>query len=132
MPNFLAVHIINYNIYSLALYRPQSNSCTDNQLLLQFQYGFCPDKEIILLADFNLPSITQPLPNPGITSLDSLFLNCFCSFGFRQLVLEPTFYQSGNILDLILVFETERIGEINVLPPFPYCGHCPIILSSLS
>ena len=31
-------------------------------------------------------------------------------------------------LDLILTSENDRVGDVEVLPNFPNCGHCPLIL----
>ena len=43
-----------------------------------------------------------------------------------QLVFEPTFIASNNILDLIFVSNTEIVGDVVVLPPHPKCQHCPV------
>ena len=46
--------------------------------------------------------------------------------GLTQWVRESTFVSSGNILDLVLTTEEDRIGEVSVLPPFPHCQHSPV------
>ena len=56
------------------------------------------------------------------------FLEAFDSLGLMQWVQEPTFPRSGNILDLILASESDRIGRVEVLCPPPGCDHCPTAL----
>lgn len=38
--------------------------------------------------------------------------------------LSTILYSSGNILDLVLTSEKDRIGKLELSPPFPNCGHC--------
>ena len=45
-----------------------------------------------------------------------------------QLVREPTFTTSNNIVDLILVSNTEIVGDVTIVPPRPKCHHCPVVL----
>ena len=66
-------------------------------------------------------------------------MNCFDSLGLTQWVLEPTFPTSGNVLDLVLTTDSERIGYVRVLAPLPSCtddplmvGHCPVVFSYVS
>ena len=47
----------------------------------------------------------------------------FNLLGLTQWVLEPTFISSGNILDLVLTTEADRILHVETHPPFPRCGH---------
>ena len=83
------------------------------------------------MGDFNLPSIKWYLEcyRIGLSRVDSSFLDCFTSLGLSQLIMEPTFFPSGNILDLILISDIDRIGDTQVFPPFPNCGHSPVIAS---
>ena len=39
-----------------------------------------------------------------------------------------TFLPSGNTLDLVLTSGHDRVGDVQVLPNFPNCGHCRLIL----
>ena len=55
--NVCAIHLLTYNLYLIVVYRPPSNSCADNQVLLNFLRIFCPGKEVLILGDFNLPLI---------------------------------------------------------------------------
>ena len=43
-------------VYVYVVYRP-SNSPDENQALIDFIFNSCADKEVIILGDFNLPSI---------------------------------------------------------------------------
>ena len=85
------------------------------------------------MGDFNLPNVrwnnTEPVQN--ISPTESLFFNLFCTLGFTQLVLEPTFIPSGNILDLVLTTDEDRVINLDTLPPYPHCGHALIKFSLL-
>ena len=35
---------------------------------------------------------------------------------------------SGNIFDLILVSNTEDVGNLKVLSPLPHCKHSPVVV----
>ena len=48
--------------------------------------------------------------------------------GLTQIVYEPTIMTSGNTLDLILVSNTEMIGDVSVVSPLPRCCHCPVVV----
>ncbi len=83
------------------------------------------------MGDFNLPSVAwgKDLVACGLTARDSNFYNCFISLGLTQWVTEPTFITSGNILDLILTSEDDRVGEVQVLLLFPNGGHGLVLCS---
>ena len=83
------------------------------------------------MRDFNLPSIkwTNEITRSGLSLLDSMYLDCFTSLGLTQLVSYPTFFPSGNILDLILTTDADHFGDTELLPPFPNCGHSPVVTS---
>lgn len=131
VPNVVAAHLPDHGLYIAAIYRPPSNSPAEDERLISFLYNFCLGKEVVLLGDFNLPSVawSRDLVACGLTGRDSKFYNCFISLGLTQWVTEPTFLVSGNILDLILTSEDDRVGEVQVLPPFPNCGHSPVLCS---
>ncbi|XP_050723119.1 uncharacterized protein LOC127001915 [Eriocheir sinensis] len=85
------------------------------------------------MGDFNLPSISwnDVVPDHNTTACDTMFLNLFQTLGLHQWVLEPTFIKLGNILDLILTTEDDRIQDINIFPPFPNCGHALVKIAHL-
>lgn len=116
----------------LIVYRPPSNSFEDNLQLVSFISNFCVNKEVIILGDFNLPSIDWRNGDALYLDYDpltSLFTNCFNTSGLHQWVDFPTFVPSGNILDLVITTEDDRIGNVHSLCPFPGCGHVPIIFN---
>ena len=55
--NCIILKLIDFDLYVLNVYRPPSSSSNDNSALLEYLSTFCTDKEVILMGDFNLPSI---------------------------------------------------------------------------
>ena len=87
-----------------------------------------------MLGHFNLPSIkwdeirTESVLPSRATSFNRSFYEIFLEVGLTQLVFEPTFITSNNILDPILVSNTEIVGDVTILPPLPKCQHCPVVV----
>ena len=130
VPNVVVAHLPDHDLCIATIYRPPSNSVRDDERLVNFLYEFCLGKEVILLGNFNLPSIQWErdlLVSLGLTFRDRQFYDCSNILGLTQWVIEPTFLSSSNILDLILTSESDRIGDIQVLPPFPNCSHSPTL-----
>ena len=126
LPNVISVHLPAFDVYFLLVYRPPSNPPVANDSVLNLISEFCVGKEVILVGDFNLPSIDwHTNPPKSSSAMDASFLDCFNSLGLTQWVHEPTYPRSGNILDLVLTSESDRIGLVKVLSPFPGCDHCP-------
>ena len=127
LPNTLTLRLVLYNVFILIVYRPPSSTSTDNKRLAGFVTDFCSDKEVVVVGDFNLPSIgwLQDDQTVRCSASDKMFLETFSSLGLTQWVLEPTFPRSGNILDIVLTTEPDRVGTLDVLPPLPSCDHCP-------
>lgn len=129
--NVCAIHLISLNIYLLIVYRPPSNSADSNLALLNFLNVFCPSKEVIVVGDFNLPLIHWQSRNVLTTRYPPLhqsFMDIFTTLGLLQWVMVPTYINSGNTLDLAFTSEDDRVGDTEVLSPFPNCGHCPVIM----
>lgn len=127
--NVLSFRLSAVNVFVFVVYRPPSNSHDQNVALIDFLTENCCNKEAILLGDFNLPTLVWfdsgcLARNPS--TLDASFLNAFDVLGLTQWVKEPTFPRSGNVLDLILSTESDRIGSVDVCPPPPGCDHCSI------
>lgn len=125
LPNTLAIYLPKYKLYILTVYRPPSTSPEENSLLIDYINRFCLGREVLLLGDFNLPSIhwDSAVCDVGVSTVDSLFLDLFNTLGLFQWVLEPTFIRSGNTLDLVLTSESDRVISLETHPPFPHCGH---------
>ena len=123
--NTLALHLPKHDLFVIVVYRPPSNSPAENEALLNFLSVFSIGKEIVIMGDLNLPSIkwNNNVPSLGVTGVDLQFLNLFDTLGLCQWVVEPTFISSGNILDLVLTSEGDRIQSIETCAPFPHCGH---------
>ena len=121
--NCLSFRLTKLNMYVFVVYRPPSNSIDQNQVLIDFLLNSCADKEVVILGDFNLPSISwlnqKPCGTPSVT--DRKFLDMFDTLGLTQWISECTFPRSGNVLDLILTTEHDRIGTVDVQPPPPGC-----------
>ena len=129
-PNVNCVRLVKFNIFFLIIYRPPSNSLDSNLELAGFISNFCSDKEVVIVGDVNLPlicwSMDYPLSN-GVDGVSRMFMEVFAVVGLTQWVKEATFVPSGNILDLIFTTSDDRVAAIDILPPFPRCGHSPVL-----
>ena len=110
LPNTLTLRFVLFNVF--VVYRPPSSTPIDNERLASFLSDFCADKEVVIVGDFNLPSIglIQDDQTVGCSALDKMFLETFMNLGLTQWVLQPTFPRSGNILDTVLTTEPDRVG----------------------
>lgn len=129
-PNVVAVHLVDFDIYVLALYRPPSFDDAQNGRLIEVILDFCGDREVVILGDFNLPSLVWPFQgvlDRYVAPTDLAFLDCFTSAGLTQWVSESTFVSSGSVLDLFFTSEPDRVGSVEVLAPFPRCQHSPVV-----
>ena len=104
----------------------------NNAAIIQFLLDCCIDKNILVVGDFNLPFLrwdeSGDIAEGYITPLDRSFYESFLMAGLSQIVTQPTFASSGNILDLILVSNSEMVGDYYVLPPLPRCHHSPVLV----
>ena len=132
-PNSLAIHLPTYNLHILTVYKPPSYTPQENTALCSYIQEFSVGKELLIMGDFNLPSIAWNLPviDLSISQSDSLFLNLFSTLGLYQHVRDQTFLTSGNILDLVLTSDPDRLFGIKTFPPFPHCGHCLVSFNYL-
>ena len=132
--NAAAVHLLDFDVWLIAAYRPPSYSEADNARLVQVITDFCEGREVVVVGDFNLPTLRwcpEHVLNGYISPTDLVFLNCFVSLGLTQWVFEGTYHPSGSILDLFLTSEEERVGAVEVFPPFPRCMHSPVVCDYL-
>ena len=89
IPNVLCVHLIDFTVFCLVIYRPPTQPSQDNDELVRFISAFCDDKETILMGDFNLPSLkwgNDFFETAYCTPNDRKFLDCFNSVGLTQVV----------------------------------------------
>lgn len=128
-PNTLSINLVDHNVCIIGLYRPPSYTDAENNALVDFLLKACETTEVVLLGDFNLPSIvwsSDGVPTTCNSTTDSKFVHLFTSLGLFQWVLEPSYPRSGSILDLVLSSEPGCIADLSVLPPLPGCDHCMI------
>ena len=131
LANVLSVFVESWGLHILVCYRPPSYSPAENDSLMVFLSSFCLLNRVLIVGDFNLPSLTwrvDGLQSAYVAPLDKSFYDLFSLLGLQQLVHTATFVPSGNILDLALTTEAEFIGEVSVRTPLPNCYHCPVVL----
>ena len=129
--NVLVVYVVGWEVYSVVVYRPPSYTSEENNMLTGFLYDFCCSKSVLLLGDFNLPSIRWNLEDPRVQYLsptDRMFYDVFRVLGLKQYICEATFFPSGNILDLVLASDPEFVVDSSICEPFPHCHHCPLVV----
>ena len=117
------------DVYVLVVCRPYSRSPAQYENLLSFLADFCIGMEVIILRNFNLPSLycsSENVNSRYVPPRELLFLDSFTLLGLCQWARESTFVDFNNILDLVLTTEAKRGGHICVLEPFPKCHYCPI------
>ena len=88
------------------------------------------DRPVLVLEDFNLPTIKWPMDGIEtgyLSPVDVLFHESFADRWLSQYVHECTFIPSGNVLDLVLCSENDIIGEVSV-SSLPNCHHAPMVV----
>lgn len=128
--NVVIIHLILFSVFLVLVYRPPSASLQDNVKLVHFLSEFCKDKEVVIMGDFNLPEVNWLVHNAmslHYPPLTQMFMDTFNILGLTQWVKDSTFYPSGNIIDLVFTTEYDRMGDLQLFPPFPNCGHCGVI-----
>ena len=127
--NTLALHLPEFNVYVLNIYRPPSYSSLENALFFSFIDDFCNDKCVIMLGDFNLPGInwfSTSVPR-SVSFLESEFLTMVSTLGLVQWVKFPTIFPSGNILDLVFTSDYDGVVFVDSLEPLPGCCHVCVL-----
>ena len=85
--NVAAMHILDLDGWVLALCRPPSYGDAQNNSLINLMSDFCIGREVVVLGDFNLPTLTwssDRVIDAYVRPLDRLFLDCFVSLGLTQ------------------------------------------------
>ena len=85
-PNTLPIFLPALNLYVLIVYRPPSYTANENACLLNFLSDFCSGKEIVIMGDFNLPSIqwANDTPCRGFPPIELQFYHCFMALGLTH------------------------------------------------
>ena len=128
--NVVGIHLTDLDVWLLCVYRPPSYNDAWNQTVVDIISNFCIEREVVVIGDFNLPSLNWRNDNildNYVPPLERDFFDCFTALGLSQWVREATFKGSNNILDLILTTETDRVGDVQVHPPWPHCHHNPVL-----
>ena len=80
----------------MMVYRPPSNASEDRKILNPcISIFFSVDREVILITDFNFPSITWGNAHPfqgDFEPTTQAFVDAFVSFGLSQWLTESTFF----------------------------------------
>ena len=82
----------------MSVYRPPSYTVEEN-LLIEVISNFCEAREVVVVKDFNLPSLlwSAGVEMSSASQNNQLFLDCFTAAGLSQWVKEATFVTSENI-----------------------------------
>ena len=129
--NVLSVFVKSWDLHIVVCYRPPSYTTSENDALISFLSEFSVSRKVLVMGDFNLPSLKWPIDGLEvgyISPLDQSFYDLFLILGLNQLVHGPTYVPSGNVLDLIFTSEVESFGEVSILSPLPNCYHCPVVI----
>ena len=130
LPNLVVVSLVDFAITVVSVYRPPSYTSDENALLVEFFREFLDGRELVILGDFNLPSLKWPLDDHGeiyVSPVDRDFRDCFVELGWSQWVDFGTFFPSGNTLDLVFTSDADRVVEVSSCSPFPGCHHTPVL-----
>ena len=57
IPNLVVVQLVELDTYVVSAYRPPSYTQLENSRLVDFLLGFVVGKEVVLVGDFNLPTL---------------------------------------------------------------------------
>ena len=132
LPNVVGVLLEELDLYVLSVYRPPSYSNEENLRLRTLLWDFVFGREVLILGDFNLPTLdwsSASVLDSYIRPVDREYYDCFMQSGLTQWVDFPTFFPSGNTLDLVITTDSDRVGEVYGAAPLPGCHHCPVVCS---
>ena len=96
-------------------------------------YGGRTHKDVVIIGDFNLNSVTWPLTEEVhnmANRIDKMFIDSFAEFGLQQCLESPT-HNKGKVLDLLLTSNSALINDLKVHGGGEICksDHYPISLS---
>ena len=116
-------------LYGTVYRSPNSSIENNKKLLANLRWARDRYKEILVVGDFNLPSISwETFEASGTFARE--FLEVTEETNLEQLVTEATRYRHGqnpSLLDLILSDESDTIENIQHLPPIGKSDHVNIV-----
>ena len=108
------------------VYRSPNATQQQNETLLQnLRWAHSNFKEVVILGDFNLPSLDWS-SETATRQYESEFLDCISECSYEQLVEHPTRHRIGqqsSLLDLILTNEPDAIRDIKHEAPMGKSDH---------
>ena len=120
-------------LYACIYRSPNSDSEENHKLLNNIAWAKTNFQEIVLIGDFNLPSIDWATDTAtGIYAKE--FLECCIENNLEQMIEFPTRHRSGqesSLLDLILTNEPDCIRDIYQKAPFGKSDHEVIEFSAI-
>ena len=98
------MHLLDYDLWVMAVYRPPSYAVAEIFMLIEVITTFCEGREVVVLRDFNLPSVkwSADAMFHGVSQNDQVFID-FCCFWYVTMgtgihfcrfweYFEPVFY----------------------------------------
>ena len=113
-------------VYGCIYRSPNSSPDNNSKILENMRWINELCNEIVLVGDFNLPTINWET----LTSHDAYsdtFIETLDSMALEQLIRNPTRYrqaQTPSILDLLIVPNPELVSQISILDAFGKSDHC--------
>ena len=112
------------------IYRsPNSPEVNNHNLLMNIKWAQETYTEIVLIGDFNVPSINWE-NDTATTNYGQNLLDCINDNYLEQLVTEPTRFRTGNIpslLDLIITSDPNIISDLKITDPFGKSDHVSLV-----
>ena len=65
-----------------------------------------------------------------MSPLERSFYEVFLESSLTQLISDPTYVLSGNVMDLILVSIAENVGDFEIIYPLYCCQHSPVVVET--
>ena len=119
----------NVNRLYACIYRsPNSNDDNNRRLINNISWASRNFSELILVGDFNLPTINWNLQNAS-TQYSDLFLDSIIENSLEQLINEPTRYRTGqnpSLLDLLITKHPDSVTGVTMNDPFGKSDHVSI------
>lgn len=111
----------------ILLYRPPGYSYENNVLLVSaLEYLSPRNYKVVILGDFNLPSIDWTTSNFSASPQTS----CLCEYiqnnGLHQIINFPT--REQNILDLVFVSDVLSVYNVTAAPPISSSDHNCVVI----